>query len=70
MAEGLHFYEATVVSAKFHELVVGALFNNAAFVHHAYHIGILDGRQAVGYDYGGAVFHQSVECLLHEYFAL
>ena len=45
---------------------MGAGFHDFSFIHYAYHVGIFDGRQAVGYHDCGAVLHESVECRLHE----
>lgn len=69
-SEFLHVDEALVVAAKGDELVVGAALHYPALVHHTNQVGIADGGQAVGYDQCRAVFHKSVESLLHKLFAL
>ena len=57
--------EFLVVAVEGEELFVPAPFNDAAFVHNDNLVGVLDGREAVGDGYRGAVAHQSVEGVLH-----
>ena len=49
---------------------MGTGLNNAAFMHDAYYVGVLYGRQPVSNNHGRAVAHQSVKSLLHKFFAL
>ena len=52
------------------ELLMGATLDNAAVLHDAYQVGVLDGAQAMGDDQCGAAMHELVEGVLHEVFAL
>ena len=45
-----------------------AAFDDFAFVHDAYFVGVADGRQAVGDDDGGTVAHKVFKRFLHETF--
>ena len=47
-----------------------APLHNLSFVQHAYLVGVLDGRQAVGNGHGGARLHQLEQCVLHQPLAL
>ena len=66
----LHVVETFVVAAEGEELLVGSALHDAAFVEHAYFVGVFDGREAVGNGYGGARLHEAFEGFLHETFAL
>ena len=70
--ERLHLYQPAVVSggAGSKQLFVSSGFDYAAFMEHAYEVGVAYGRQSVRYYQCGAVGHQAVECLLHQGLAL
>lgn len=69
--ERLHADEFVVEAVGIgHKLVMGAALHNAAVVEHHDKVGMADGREAVGDDYGGAPPHDGVEALLHSVLAL
>ena len=57
-------------TAAGYELVVGAALHDFALLQHAYRVGILDRRQAVGNYQRGAAAHEVVEGLLHQVLTL
>ncbi len=65
----LHFDKSGIVAVESEKLVVSAALDNLSFVEHADEVGVADGRQAVGDDERGAVFHEAFECLLYRLLA-
>lgn len=60
--------EVVVQSVAFHQLCMGAFFNQLALVQDQNSVGTLDGRQSVGDDEGGPAFHEVLERFLHQPF--
>lgn len=67
--EFLHVDKSFVELVEGNQFVMCTPFHNLAFVHHAYHVGILDCRQSVSDDNRCAVLHKSVQSFLHKAFA-
>src|ERR1019366_10367406 len=63
----LRVVEVVVEAAPEQQLLVTALFDDAAVVHHYDRVGIADGRQAVGDDEAGPPASQSCHRLLDEH---
>ena len=53
-----------VASFEEQEFLVGSFLNNPSFFHNTDPVGVSDGREPVGDDHGGAVFHQVFDGLL------
>ena len=66
---GLHLNKPRVVSVESKQVVMRATLHYAAFVEHTDPVGVLDGREAVGYDESSAVFHQPFRGFLYQFLA-
>ena len=62
----LHVVKLPVIAVAFEQFVVRSAFHYPPFVQHVYLVGVLDGRQAMGYGYCGARFHETFEGFLHK----
>ena len=65
VSERLHVVQLTIIAINGQQFFMCSTFNDAPFVQHAYLVGILNGRQAVGNGHRGACFHQSFKGVLH-----
>ena len=54
---GLHVVQLLVIPVLVDEALVGTTLHDTALVEHAYLVGVLDGRQAMGDSHGGACLH-------------
>ena len=66
----LHIHKSLVIAVEGYKLVVSASLHNFPFVHHTDKVGTGNCRESMSNHKSGAVFHQSVEGLLHQPFAL
>ncbi len=67
---GLDAVQVGVDAVLRHELIMGALFDDAISRQNQDAVGVADGRQAVGDDQGGSAVRQAEQCLLYRPFAL